>query len=81
MSVQETLRKARAIIEPDKGSVPCANGRCVCRSSVQPLKAALGEALAAEVKAARGMCLDCVKTGGESAKGGSCRIKHGDEKS
>ncbi|KAH0536866.1 hypothetical protein FGG08_006297 [Glutinoglossum americanum] len=70
-SVQEALKRARAIIEPERGAMP---------SSVQPIKAALGEALAKTVGGARGMCLDCVKTGGESAREGKCRITHEESK-
>src|SRR5579862_5007542 len=76
LSAQEALKKASNFVEPEHGSTPCTNSRCVCRSSVQQLKQPLLGALTVAVNSARGMCLDCTKTGGDSAREGRCRIPH-----
>ncbi|KAI9763059.1 MAG: hypothetical protein M1840_000950 [Geoglossum simile] len=73
LSAQEVLKKASNFAEPEHGSTPCTNSRCSCRSSIQQLKQPLLNALTEEVDLAKGMCLDCTKTGGESAREGTCR--------
>jgi hypothetical protein len=76
LSAQEVLQKASKFVEPEHGSTPCSNSRCVCRSSIQQLRQPLLAALRAAFDFAKGMCLDCTKTGGDSAREGTCRIPH-----
>ncbi|KAI9773241.1 MAG: hypothetical protein M1839_002203 [Geoglossum umbratile] len=80
LSVPEVLNKASHFTEPDN-STPCTNSRCLCRSSIQQLKQPLLNALGAAVNLAKGMCLDCVKTDGESARDGKKRRSVGHRRS
>lgn len=74
MSISEILKRMERF--QDKWNQNCDRAQCRCRSSEMSVGRKLREEREAILEWKPGVCLDCLRTQGESATQGRCRVSH-----